>query len=1010
MRYILLFLLLIIFQSNYAAPDSLNYLVKHYTTDNGLPQNSVKSIGSDSLGFIWMTTEAGLVRYDGQTFKWIDPKKIGLKATRMRFLQQSPRYNAMIAFSEHNEVAIISKGKVHSSEKKTIEIPSKYAIERTGFATGLPIDPIGKVENYLIEDEYKNQFVITNESVNFYSASHHLIFRKIFKHSDFLQFFLLENKLFYLDKKGLLNNFDRAEGNLTASFQGDILKKPVDLLHLKLYWSLASGQVFAYANKRLYFLTLLPNGNINTRLLLNNLDVASNQIICIFYEPSTKRIYLGSHTKGLYIFEPKYFSSFIAGEKLYQTLFYAQLPYGKNRILSSQGYIFDPNGKTSFRSLIAERTRERYTLLRDEEGHIWTTADSSIYEFDEMGMRLLTEVKSTTTISRLSGGLDPSIIWLGGYKGSLQQYNKKSKRLEAVYNLQKEITWLEHSTDGRLWIGTVQGLYSLNPSTEKIDSIKGSEDLYIRSLYIDEEKNIWICTDQKGFFLYKKNKLYKMPLDRDGYLSAAHCILEDSLQNFWISTNNGLFQIPKQELLDFSNTRTPPVFTYYNKDKGFQSNEFNGGCEPCGIKLSNGDFAFPSIRGIIRFNPLKVKAASLSNEMIVDEVDIDGRYLPIRDTLTLNPEFSQLKITIGTPYFGHPNNLHIEYKLTSTGNFSSNWLPLINGKIILSKLSSGIHRIDIRKISSADGRFKTIRVLLYIPSLFYETWWFITGLIILLTAITWLAFKLRVNHLKNKNLLLTQTVDQQTVTLQEQITALQHTQKQLERQTHLHKRLSASISHDVKTPLRFIVLTLKKIHEQLLKEQHPIAGTLEDVQIASNDIHDYTLMLTDYSKFLLFGNEVPPRLIKLRSLVDEKIRLFRQIAEQKGVHIKNEVPDNAQLVNHHELLSIVFHNLIDNAIKFTLEGTIHIKSIQIGSRLKLTIEDSGMGMSNTQVDKINAYNRQNENNFSHEISSQGLGLKIAKDLVVIMQGWMRISSIPKKGTIVTIELPSEISL
>ncbi|HWV73789.1 MAG TPA: ATP-binding protein, partial [Pseudosphingobacterium sp.] len=817
----------------------------------------------------------------------------------------------------------------------------------------------------------------------------------------------VDNKLFHLSNNGLLNCIDKETNNYAVHFKGDILKNPADTRDLKLYWNLASSQVFVYANKHLYLLSLLPNKDIHTKLLLKNLDAASNQIISIYYDQNAGRIYLGSHTKGLYIFERRHFNSFIAGENLHQTLFYAQLPYQGNSVLSSQGYVFDALGHISYLPQIAKKTTERFTLLTDKEGHIWTTADSSIYEFDSQGGKLLNEVKTTATINRLGSDLNPFIIWLGAYSGSLQQYNKKSKQLTLIHNFQKEITWLERSKNGPLWVGTLQGLYTFNPRTEEIDSIKGSEDLYIRSLYVDKDENVWICTEHKGFYLYRKKVLYKMPLDQDNYLSSAHCILEDSLQNLWISTNNGLFQIPKQKLIDFTQTRSVPAFTYYNKDQGFLSNEFNGGCQPCGIKLSDGDFVFPSIRGLVRFNPLKVKAASLNHNMVIDDIDVDGKHIPARDTLLLNHNFSQLRISVKTPYFGHPDNLHIEYQMASSGEVLSTWLPLTNGKIVLSKLPSGTHKILIRKIlASPELHFKTIQLVIIVPHLFYETWWFTCLAIILILLIIWLIIKTRVKQLKKKNNDLQELVDQRTLKLQEQIAVLESTQQQLERQTHLHKRLSVSISHDVKTPLRFIGLTLKKIQEQLVKEKHPLAEMIENVQVASNGVHDYTLMLTDYSKFLLLGNNIPPRSIKLRPLLDEKINLFHQVADQKGINIKNDVSAHLSIVNHQELLSIVFHNLIDNAIKFTVEGTIHIKSNVIGSRVKIMIEDSGMGMSSAQVNKVNAYTSEKDS--AQEISTQGLGLKITKDLVILMQGWMRISSKPKVGTTITIELPLDL--
>lgn len=328
----------------------------------------------------------------------------------------------------------------------------------------------------------------------------------------------------------------------------------------------------------------------------------------------------------------------------------------------------------------------------------------------------------------------------------------------------------------------------------------------------------------------------------------------------------------------------------------------------------------------------------------------------------------------------------------------------------VNKLSSSNPSILIRKAAGKRTAFYKDACMTFIASLlFLETGWFrVCGAILLIFAV-WLLLKIRVKRLKAKNTALNIQVAQQTVALQDQIKALEQTRQQLEHQTHLHKRLSAAISHDIKSPLRFVVLSLKKIHEQLVREKHPLSEGIDRIHQASSGMYDYTLMLTDYSKFLLEGNEMPPQKIELCSLIDEKIQLLRELADQKGITIRNEVPAKVHIVTHPILLSIVFHNLLDNALKFTLEGTIQINSHHVGSRVKISIQDNGMGMSSSQLDAFNAYNSHKETDSTHHISTQGLGLKISKDLVGIMQGWMRISSAPKGGTLVTFELPIELT-
>jgi ligand-binding sensor domain-containing protein len=55
-----------------ASSAASDYSITHYTSQNGLPQNSAKGVELDKDGFLWIGTEAGLVRFDGQWFKLYD--------------------------------------------------------------------------------------------------------------------------------------------------------------------------------------------------------------------------------------------------------------------------------------------------------------------------------------------------------------------------------------------------------------------------------------------------------------------------------------------------------------------------------------------------------------------------------------------------------------------------------------------------------------------------------------------------------------------------------------------------------------------------------------------------------------------------------------------------------------------------------------------------------------------------------------------------------------------------
>lgn len=287
---------------------------------------------------------------------------------------------------------------------------------------------------------------------------------------------------------------------------------------------------------------------------------------------------------------------------------------------------------------------------------------------------------------------------------------------------------------------------------------------------------------------------------------------------------------------------------------------------------------------------------------------------------------------------------------------------------------------------------------------FYSTWWFIAAHAILVSILCCLLLHVRLkrfNSIRHIN----KATNEQADKLRAQLLQLETSHQRLARETYLHQRLSVSISHDVKSPLNFAVLALKKIQQQLQEEKHPLAEALQHIQTSTYEIQQYTEMLADYSRILLTGEGIAAQSIKLRDLINEKIKLFDKMAAQKGISFTNNVRAKNKINGNRQLLNIVLHNLIDNAIKFTLEGQISFESTVLSDIIEINIKDTGVGMSNVQVARINLYNQKSRDHSVNASSTHGLGLKIVKDLINLMDGTLYIKSAPRMGTIVTLRLP-----
>ena len=96
-----------------------NYFEEWFSADTDhLPQNSVKSIAPDKYGFVWMTTENGLVRFDGENFKNFNNNTMELQSNRFLYLFGNIKKDALYAFTdERADFVSITKRKVNKIKK-----------------------------------------------------------------------------------------------------------------------------------------------------------------------------------------------------------------------------------------------------------------------------------------------------------------------------------------------------------------------------------------------------------------------------------------------------------------------------------------------------------------------------------------------------------------------------------------------------------------------------------------------------------------------------------------------------------------------------------------------------------------------------------------------------------------------------------------------------------------------------------------------------------------------------
>jgi signal transduction histidine kinase len=822
---------------------------------------------------------------------------------------------------------------------------------------------------------------------------------------NYWQFFLMGNRLYQL-KGAEVTMIGNGQAYASGKLQGDIRKHPGfsnGQVQPKIYWSTIAGQVFIVAGKSLYLMKPGTGTELSTELLMRDFDFEANRVISIYYDPRYKRIFMGSHTRGLFVFTRKPFSTLRSEQSDADEVYYAQAAIGNNKILTPQGYLFDLHKMERVLPEFNKRMREdRSSMVLDHDRNIWVKHREYLYCFDPSGKKLLREMKFPAHVEVLYEDKEQNLI-VGNRGGSTWRFSldTPNSKPTIIYPEIKDLWYVAEEGNNKLWMGCGRGLYSVDKTSGKIDSVKGLTGKYIRSLYVRQVGELWITTYEDGVFLYDGSKLVQMPMDKDKYLASAHCIIEDSQGFFWITTNKGLFQVARQDLLDYTagKLRTP-YYLYYDKHAGFNTNEFNGGCQPCGLKLDSGYFSLPSLNGLVIGNASRLVPEVPSHNLFIDRIEIDGESIPLADTISLEKHFDFFRLFITTPYFGNPYNRHLDFSLVKDGN-AGNWLPLdADGTIKLSSLTSGNYEIRIRKANGFGSNNHLVKsVLLMVPLAFYETAWFRLLVAFLIIGGFFLYMRIKLRYIRRKNVQLEEKIDERTRALQATLSELQQSEESMRRQTRMQERLIAAITHDIKTPLKYLTGAARRLFENTEGEK-----ALDDNKRSAHLIYEsgyrmyhLTDNLLQYIKLNSSNNSIILQEFCLNELVQTKLQIFNEIAAEQSTVIENNIPPATYIRSNHHLLGIVIHNLIDNAVKATFDGVVKISASENDDTLRILVEDSGFGM----IPQMQQWCNDDAGSSGNGVANRsGLGLIIVKDLVAQMQGRIRVSDGAEGGTVV----------
>lgn len=220
----------------------------------------------------------------------------------------------------------------------------------------------------------------------------------------------------------------------------------------------------------------------------------------------------------------------------------------------------------------------------------------------------------------------------------------------------------------------------------------------------------------------------------------------------------------------------------------------------------------------------------------------------------------------------------------------------------------------------------------------------------------------------------------------------------------MQKQFLSDVSHELKTPMSAIIGSVEilkrdgmespeifnEFMEILLKESYRMQNIINDILELSR--LDQTKITLDYQE------------LDIKAVVKESLDLFEPLAKEKHLSLIYHNKIKEPLILDYSTIKTILSNFISNAIKYSNEGVITIKTKKEDNTFILSVQDEGIGIPKNKLNYIYDRFYQVDKSRSSKIST-GLGLSIVKKIVELNQGTIDVESIEGIGSTFTVKLP-----
>jgi len=608
-------------------------------------------------------------------------------------------------------------------------------------------------------------------------------------------------------------------------------------------------------------------------------------------------------------------------------------------------------------------------------------------------------------------------IWIGSAAGGLLFYSFDRKKIVRKSNdyplLQLNNVIFRHialDSKNNLWLASLNGMFQFNLTSGKLKRFSSDNFADLKTItpafyFVTELSDgiIWMGTRANGIYIYDTETNQLNHFTAKGLLKGldVYGIIEWYDNSICITSNDGLFlyDLEKDKVRKFDLT------------DGIQGNLFNPGAI---FNDSENNLYVGGTNGFTLMETNSINMNELPPNVLISKVEVNNQKIfPTQNNryqfnkLILSPDERSLKIHFSADNYLLPEKNRFMYRLT---NYIDEWVgENTDGTATFFNVPAGNYVFEVIACNN-DGKWNDIPTRLPIE---IKQYWYKSQLALILYSLAIIMALLVIIRFLRERVKLKKTI------------LIEKIKYEQEEQLHEMKlTFFTNISHEFRTPLTLINWPLKNLieAENLNLEQRE---QLKTIKRNTNRLLQLINQIMDLRKVEKGKTKLNISKIELVEFVQSIILNFSEEAKQKKIEfLFNHKNENILIEADEEKVDKIIYNLLSNAFKFTpVNGSITVEihnnqsqknnyfsnqlsfgKLEQEDFIEIQVIDNGMGIDSDDLPKV--FERFEQGNKTSEYSS-GIGLNLSKEYTLMHRGVIIVQSTPGEGTSFSVQLPTK---